>query len=118
MDSDGTGLVQALGNHHVAEGAVQSGHLDHIKALVCPVDVSCGGCRRHNDAPVDPRACVHIHMYITLIDYFSQFRCLFASVFVLCASLSCFLSQHNRLPHCEDSSFLMSGIRQQLSVQA
>lgn len=47
MDGDGTGLVQTLGDHHVAEGAVQSRHLDHIKALIRPVDVSCGGLRRN-----------------------------------------------------------------------
>ncbi|TNN81336.1 hypothetical protein EYF80_008392 [Liparis tanakae] len=33
VHSDGSRLVQALGDHHIAEGAVQSGHLDHIKAL-------------------------------------------------------------------------------------
>lgn len=54
MDSDGTRLVQALGDHHIAEGAVQSGHLNHIKALVRPVDVSCRGQREKNDALADP----------------------------------------------------------------
>lgn len=41
MDSYGSGFVQALGNDNIAEGAVQSGHLDHIKALVGPVNISC-----------------------------------------------------------------------------
>lgn len=49
VDSDGAGLVQALGDDHVAEGAVESGHLNHIKALVSPVDVPYGGTEhQHN----------------------------------------------------------------------
>lgn len=54
VDSDGTRFVQSLGDHHVAEGAIQSGHLDHIKALVCPVNVSCRGQRKSNGALTDP----------------------------------------------------------------
>lgn len=64
MDSDGARLVQALGDHHIAEGAIQSGHLNHIKALIRPVDVSCreekereGG---NNDALTDPEYVIHI----------------------------------------------------------
>lgn len=40
MDSDGPGLVQALGDDHVAEGAIEPGDLDDVKALVRPVDVA------------------------------------------------------------------------------
>lgn len=40
VDRDGSGLVKALGNDYIAEGAIQSGHLDHIKALVSPVNIS------------------------------------------------------------------------------
>ena len=40
VDSDGSGLVQALGNDNIAEGAIQPGHLDHIKALISPVNIS------------------------------------------------------------------------------
>lgn len=40
MDSDGSGLVQALGNDYIAEGAIQPSHFDHIKALVSPVNIS------------------------------------------------------------------------------
>lgn len=42
MDGDGARLVQALRDHHVAEGAVESRHLDYVEALIRPVDVSCG----------------------------------------------------------------------------
>ncbi len=41
VDSDGSGLVQALGNDYIAEGAIQPGHLNHIKALISPVNISC-----------------------------------------------------------------------------
>lgn len=41
VHSDGPRFVQALGDDHVAEGPVQPGHLNHIKALIRPVDVSC-----------------------------------------------------------------------------
>lgn len=41
VDGDGPRLVQALRDHHIAEGAVEPSHLDHVKALICPVDVSC-----------------------------------------------------------------------------
>lgn len=40
VDSDGPGLVQALGDDHIAERAIEPGHLDDIKALVCPVNVA------------------------------------------------------------------------------
>lgn len=40
MDSDGSGFVQALGNDYIAEGAIQPRHLDHVKALVSPVNIS------------------------------------------------------------------------------
>lgn len=41
VHGDGARLVQALRDHHVAEGAVEPSHLNDIEALVCPVDVSC-----------------------------------------------------------------------------
>lgn len=40
VDSDGPGLVQTLGDDHIAERAIEPGDLDDIKALVCPVDVA------------------------------------------------------------------------------
>ena len=40
VDSDGSGLIQTLGDDHVAERAIEPGDLDDIKALVCPVDVA------------------------------------------------------------------------------
>jgi len=40
VNSDGPGLVQTLGNDYIAEGAIQPGHLDHVKALVSPVNIS------------------------------------------------------------------------------
>lgn len=40
MYSDGTRFVQTLRDDHVAERAIESGHLNHIKALISPVDVS------------------------------------------------------------------------------
>lgn len=40
MDCDGSGLVQGLGNDDIAEGAIQPSHLNYIKALVSPVNVS------------------------------------------------------------------------------
>ena len=39
MDSDGPGFVQTGRDDHVAEGPVQPGDLDHIEALVRPVDI-------------------------------------------------------------------------------
>lgn len=39
VDGDGSGLVQALRDDHVAEGAVQPGHFDHVEALIRPVNV-------------------------------------------------------------------------------
>lgn len=48
VDGDGARLVQALRDHHVAEGAIEAGYLDHVEALIRPVDVSCGGAHsRH-----------------------------------------------------------------------
>lgn len=41
MDGYGTRLVQSLGDDHIAERAIQSRHLYHVKALISPVDVSC-----------------------------------------------------------------------------
>lgn len=41
MDGYGAGLVQTLGDDHVAEGAIEPRHLYHVKALIGPVDVSC-----------------------------------------------------------------------------
>lgn len=40
VDSDGPGFVQALGDDHIAERAIEPGHLDDVKALVRPVDVA------------------------------------------------------------------------------
>lgn len=40
MDSDGAGLVQTVRDDYVAEGAVESSHLNHVEALVCPVNVA------------------------------------------------------------------------------
>lgn len=40
MDGDGSGFVQTVRDDYVAEGAIESGHLDHVESLVCPVDVS------------------------------------------------------------------------------
>lgn len=40
VDSDGPGLIQTLGDDHVAERAIEPGDLDDIKALVGPVDVA------------------------------------------------------------------------------
>lgn len=40
VDSDGPGLVQTLGDDHIAERAIESGDLDDVKALVRPVDVA------------------------------------------------------------------------------
>lgn len=37
---DRAGLLQPLGDHHVAEGAVQPRHLDQVEAMVCPVYVT------------------------------------------------------------------------------
>lgn len=45
VDGDGARLVQALRDHHVAEGAIEPSHLDHIEALIRPVDVPYHGCR-------------------------------------------------------------------------
>ena len=42
MHGDGARLVQALGDDHVAEGAIEPGHLDDVEALVRPVDVPWG----------------------------------------------------------------------------
>ena len=39
MDGDGPGFVQTGGDDHVAEGPVEPGHLDHVEALVGPVDI-------------------------------------------------------------------------------
>ena len=46
VDSDGSGFVQPLWDDHIAERAIQPGYLDHIKALVSPVDVSYGGQKK------------------------------------------------------------------------
>lgn len=40
MYSNGPRFVQSLGDDHISKRAIQSGHLNHIKALVCPIDVS------------------------------------------------------------------------------
>lgn len=40
VDSDGPGLIQTLGDDHIAERAIEPGHLDDVKALVRPVDVA------------------------------------------------------------------------------
>lgn len=40
VNSDGPWLVQPLWDHHIAEWTIESGHLNNIKALVCPIDVS------------------------------------------------------------------------------
>lgn len=40
VDGDGPGLVQTLGDDYVAERAIESGHLNDVKALVRPVDVA------------------------------------------------------------------------------
>lgn len=40
VNSDGPGLVQTLGDDHVAERAIEPGDLDDIEALVGPVDVA------------------------------------------------------------------------------
>ena len=60
MDSDGAGLVQALGDHHVAERAVQSGHLDHVEALVRPVDVPWESTADHSNISMDGCVCVGV----------------------------------------------------------
>lgn len=39
MNGDGAGFVQTVRDDYVAERAIKSGHLDHVEALVCPVDV-------------------------------------------------------------------------------
>lgn len=39
MDGNGAGFVQTMRDDHVAEGAIESGHLNHVEALVGPVDV-------------------------------------------------------------------------------
>lgn len=41
MHGDGSGLVEPLGDHHRAVEAIQTGDLDQIEAMVCPVDISC-----------------------------------------------------------------------------
>lgn len=40
MYTNGTRFVQTLRDDHIAEGAVESGHLNHIKALISPIDVA------------------------------------------------------------------------------
>lgn len=40
MYSNGTWFVQTVRDDHIAEGAVEPGHLDHIKALIRPIDVA------------------------------------------------------------------------------
>ncbi len=40
MYSNGTRFVQTLRDDHIAEGAIESGHLNHIKALISPIDVA------------------------------------------------------------------------------
>lgn len=40
MYSNGPRFVQSLGDDHISKRAIQSGNLNHIKALVRPVDVS------------------------------------------------------------------------------
>lgn len=40
MDSDGPGLVQTLGDDHIAERTIEPCDLNDIKALVCPVDIA------------------------------------------------------------------------------
>ena len=43
VDSDRPGLVQTLGDDHVAERAIEPGNFDDVETLVRPVDVACGG---------------------------------------------------------------------------
>lgn len=40
VDSYGSGFIQALGNDNIAERAIQPGHLNDVKALVSPVNIS------------------------------------------------------------------------------
>lgn len=70
MHGDGTWFVQALGDHHIAEGAIQSGHLDDVKTLVCPINVSCGGQRCSSGTLVDLCTCCMNSVEIsTLFDH-------------------------------------------------
>ena len=40
VDCDRPGLVQTLGDDHVAERAIEPGNFDDIKTLVRPIDVA------------------------------------------------------------------------------
>lgn len=40
VDGDSPGLIQTLGDDHIAERAIEPGNLDDVKALVRPVDVA------------------------------------------------------------------------------
>lgn len=80
MDSDGTRLVQALGDHHIAERAIQSSHLNHIEALIRPVDVSCEGNKRKKQAGLEHVLILSGTLYVMMIAFFDstvQYRCLF-----------------------------------------
>lgn len=48
MDGDGSRFVKTVRDDNVAEGAIKSGHLDHVEALICPVDVPYATQQHHH----------------------------------------------------------------------